>query len=88
MRGSLLQTWTPASLFLTALLMIGAATSGRHTEAVHFGNVPGADTAIPQCAAPTSMSFGRWPELAHRVAPRQAAMFAVLMARRGRLGRP
>ncbi len=88
MRGNVLQMWTPASLLLTALLMVGAQATGRyHVDA---------SAALPAVASPVSIAehvslprvpFRRRPEVGHTPSPRGAtAMLLVLMAQRARIG--
>ena len=83
MRGSVLQTWTPAWLVLPATLIVGTATTGRHGRMTAELHEPSETTAA--CEAPSSPPWSRF-EIARRVAPRQAAALAmVLMASQGRL---
>jgi hypothetical protein len=83
MRGSVLQTWTPAWLLLPAALVVGTATTSRHGRMTAELHEP-SETAT--CEAPSSPAPWSRFEVARRVAPRQAAALAmVLMASQGRL---
>ena len=84
MRGTVEQTWTPASLMLIASLAVGAAASGRpHMSTADLDRVLEA-TAVGQCFAPAAPPERRI-EVGRRIAPRQAAaVLAMLTAPRAR----
>jgi hypothetical protein len=77
MRASVLRTWTPAWLLLTALLA-GATTAGTPQMDTDEGRPP-------LCAAPTSPLSTRQVELGHAASPRGTAIVLALMAGGGRL---
>jgi hypothetical protein len=86
MRGTVEQTWTPASLLLIASLAVGAATSAKpHLAAADPARGLEAVTPFAQCTAPAAMPLERRLEIGRRIAPRQAAaVLAVLTAPRAR----
>ena len=87
MRVNVLQTWTAASLVLTALLIGGAATVHRcRMGADDAPHVMASSARVDYGAALAGLPSTRRPEVGRATNRRAAAMLVMMMAQRGRLG--
>jgi len=84
MRENVLQTWSPAWLVLTALLMVGASTSGRYRMDIDDAQRTIESSTAAYCAAPAALGYASEIVTGRRAHPRAAAMLLVLAAQRGR----
>jgi hypothetical protein len=82
MRRNMLQTWTPAWLLLTALLMVGTAATGGYRAGANVGREPAEASLFPYCAVAQYVASGPRTEGVSTTHARTAAAMLLVLARR------